>query len=386
MRRGREHVASKPAVQSAGKHLIKQKDLEERLYKQAMKVGWALERRRRFAEAASVFQKAFRVYPLGPQGAKAKKALDRADAKAVRLAGKRAPVRWGTKVNITAVALEAKLLRDGFLTAQEALWYSVLSNETVIGNPPRQQRDAATLRQTMTRWLPPRLRRPTSSSASDTYKRPTHVAANMAAAAAQAASTVKLAVGALPRMVRDGRAWAFARKQAGGGEGARPPKFYLPPDNWPARGPCLFCFTLAHPTKAHGRAANCTRFGAAAAAQPSRTPTSAAAQGKVIGVGDAPLLDETEEDETEEGGGDEEETDGGADPDPHETARRALFRTYRHHNRGPSLCVSLPVSLPPTPYPPLPLSLGGACVYYLVVFRSTDRIRRCAPVTTLPAI
>ena len=50
-------MADQPVEQSAGKHLIKKKDLEQKLYKQAMKVGRHLERRRRFLEASASYRK-----------------------------------------------------------------------------------------------------------------------------------------------------------------------------------------------------------------------------------------------------------------------------------------------------------------------------------------
>ena len=178
---------------------------------------------------------------------------------------------------------------------QEALWYSVLLNETMLGTPSEEQRQS--LRQPMSRWLPPRLRRPTSTSAGDTYRRTTHVAADIAAAVAKAAATVKVAAGQLPAVLRDGRAWAYGsrkptRAPPGGtaADGSRlmaslAPKFYLPEENWPSEGPCLLCFSLTHITKTHGRATS----------DPS---PGTAGQGAVL-AGD--VQDETEESDSEEG-------------------------------------------------------------------------------------
>jgi len=55
-------------------------------------------------------------------------------------------------------------------------------------------------------------------------------------------TTQKAETERMPQMLMDGRAWAYKRRE-GGGVGA---KFYLPEENWPTGGPCLFCFSRNH--------------------------------------------------------------------------------------------------------------------------------------------
>ena len=263
-----QESAGPSAPPKGGKHLIVTNALKEKVFKLAMKLGRKLERRKRFADAHAAYSKAFFACPSKALTLEPRVAMERAAIRSARSKKKRQVRRFltsaagGDREPITLEALERKRLELGVLTDAEALWYSVLLNETMLGQPPPQKMDPVTMQLPIGRWIPPSLRRPTSFTSAASYSRPTRTSSNVAAAVARGASEVTYTSDRVPRSILDGRTWAYfkdqpsragaegAGREAGAGRAARP-MFYLPSEAWPSSGPCLFCFSVEHVTKAH---------------------------------------------------------------------------------------------------------------------------------------
>ena len=204
-----------------GKLLAEKIALKHKVYLLAMKLGGKLERRKRFGEAHAAYCKAFSACPTRGRATKSREAMERA---AMRSTDRKKKRQWrkfltshvsaagGDRTPITLEALEKKKHELGVLSDKEALWYSVLLNETILGQPPPHQKlDPVTLQLPIARWIPPSLRRPNSFSSAASYSRPTRVSGKIAAAVARGATQVTYISDRVPRAIIDGSLWAYRK-------------------------------------------------------------------------------------------------------------------------------------------------------------------------------
>jgi hypothetical protein len=128
-----KHMALKDTTHlSRGKHLVKENALKKQLHEQAIEVGFKLENRRRFEEAYVAYSKAFDVSSTGLEMGNAKLAIDRVG---LRIVPRKTPQQHqqAKERHVTIEALENKKKMPRGLSDLEALWLSVMLNETILG-------------------------------------------------------------------------------------------------------------------------------------------------------------------------------------------------------------------------------------------------------------
>jgi hypothetical protein len=128
-----KHMALRDTTHlSRGKHLVKENALKKQLHEQAMEVGFKLENRRRFEEAYVAYSKAFDVSSTGLEMGNAKLAIDRVG---LRIVPRKTPQQHqqAKERHVTIEALENKKKMPRGLSDLEALWLSVMLNETILG-------------------------------------------------------------------------------------------------------------------------------------------------------------------------------------------------------------------------------------------------------------
>ena len=253
---------------SGGKILIADERISTIISQKVTLTGRRLERRHCFPKAASAYSKALEVYPTGKESVQSVKAMERCQLRMARMKAleqglqQRQYLRANTSISVGAI--EAKLEAVGKLTDDEALWYSVLLNETMLGKPPLQNQNASTLTLPRTQWIAPSVRRRTAASVCESYTRLLHVPRKIAAAVARSAIRTTHTHESVPRIVMDGRVWAYGQKTRESGVGSvacKAVNFYLPEENWPKKAPCLVCFSWHHLPAAHAtvvRQAECS--------------------------------------------------------------------------------------------------------------------------------
>ena len=128
-----KHMALKDTTHlSRGKHLVKENALKKQLHEQAIEVGFKLETRRRFEEAYVAYSKAFDVSSTGLEMGNAKLAIDRVG---LRIVPRKTPQQHqqAKERHVTIEALDNKKKMPRGLSDLEALWLSVMLNETILG-------------------------------------------------------------------------------------------------------------------------------------------------------------------------------------------------------------------------------------------------------------
>ena len=259
-RNAKRDTAEYDDEQSGGKNLIADERISTKISRQVTLTGRRLERRQCFPKAASAYSQALEVYPTGKEFVQSAKAMERCQLRMVHIKaldqGRQQRQDLRANASISVGAIEEKLEAVGELTDDEALWYSVLLNETMLGTPPLPNQNASTLTLPRTQWIAPSVRRRTAASGYESYTRLLHVPRKIAAAVARGAIRTTHTHESVPRIVMDGRVLAYGQRMRGSGVGSvacKAVNFYLPEENWPKKAPCLVCFSWHHLTAAHAK-------------------------------------------------------------------------------------------------------------------------------------
>lgn len=215
-RNAKRDTAEYDDEQSGGKNLIADERISTKISRQVTLTGRRLERRQCFPKAASAYSQALEVYPTGKEFVQSAKAMERCQLRMVHIKaldqGRQQRQDLRANASISVGAIEEKLEAVGELTDDEALWYSVLLNETMLGTPPLQNQNASTLTLPRTQWIAPSVRRRTAASGYESYTRLLHVPRKIAAAVARGAIRTTHTHESVPRIVMDGRVLAYGQK------------------------------------------------------------------------------------------------------------------------------------------------------------------------------